>query len=488
MPYPFEGSRLNRSWLRADVLETGSRTDEAIRVTNIGDATLYLGDVLAVLAGLPDESVHCVVTSPPYWGLRSYGTDGQVWDGDPECAHDWGAVERIGGGKQDVDGKRWQHTDGGVSGHGKAESSFCFKCGAWFGELGLEPTPELFVQHLVAVFREVRRVLRKDGTAWVNLGDSYAGSGKGPSNSLQPDASCIGNVRGMNRLEDTPTSWLSVPAGLKPEDLVGIPWRVAFALQADGWYLRSDIIWAKPNPMPESVTDRPTKAHEYVFLLTKSARYWYDADAVREGVVVGTLTDRVDTGRFSPERGFPGATDHGNGRLGDNPGGMRNRRTVWTIATEPFPGAHFATFPRKLVEPCILAGCPRKVCPGCGAPWVREVERVASEPQREHYHGEGHVPAHRGGNGRPGGYYPDAPRTIGEHPTCTCGLPPVPGTVLDPFGGSMTTMVVALSHGRRGVAIELKPEYFEMGCNRLRHGTVDPEEVAYAERQGVLFG
>jgi DNA modification methylase len=259
----------------------------------IGDATLYTGDVLSVLAALPEESVHCVVTSPPYWGLRDYGAEGQI---------------------------------------------------------GLESTPEEYVAKMVEVFCAVHRVLRNDGTLWLNLGDSYVGGGRGGLDGAGHGSLEEGRYQGGQRIGKI--------TGLKAKDLAGIPWRVAFALQADGWYLRSDIIWSKPNPMPESVTDRPTKAHEYLFLLSKSPRYFYDAEAIREGIAEETVKDRVDTGRFTPERGFPGAVDHGNGRLGDNPGGKRNRRTVWTIATEPYPEAHFATFPRKLVQPCILAGCP----------------------------------------------------------------------------------------------------------------------------------
>jgi len=262
---------------------------------------------------------------------------------------------------------------------------------------------------------------------------------------------------------------------------------VAFALQADGWYLRSDIIWSKPNPMPESVTDRPTKAHEYLFLLSKSARYFYDADAVREDGL--TIRDRIrpdgignDENKVNP-LGF----DNSCGASGS-----RNRRTVWTIATEPFPGAHFATYPRKLVEPCILAGCPRKCCPWCGAGWESDTEKSRTfesgsgksgnpiNGKQSAVHGGGETLDIRRG--------PVVHITVtGEHPTCACGIPPVPGTVLDPFLGSGTTLVVALSNGRRGIGIELKPEYFEMACNRLRHGTVDPEEVRQAEKQGGLF-
>jgi len=297
--------------------------------------TVYHGDCKAVMAEMEPESVHCVVTSPPYWGLRDYGTPGQ---------------------------------------------------------LGLEPTPEEYVANLVAVFREVRRVLRADGTVWLNLGDSYTSGGR---KTRDPGQSKIHPA-----LENWTGGRADNPAGLKPKDLVGIPWRVAFALQADGWYLRSDIIWSKPNPMPESVTDRPTKSHEYIFLLSKSPRYYFDADAVAEGVTDSTVarlsqptldsqagSDRVPGktngpmkavgkltgGAYSP----PGQAPHSNARSDHMNGtprndgdrwrtidggvaerGSRNIRTVWTVATQPYAGAHFATFPPKLIEPCIKAGCP----------------------------------------------------------------------------------------------------------------------------------
>ena len=234
------------------------------------------GDALSVLKTMPDQSINTCITSPPYWGLRDYGVDGQ---------------------------------------------------------LGLEPTPAEYVANLVEVFREVRRVLRDDGTLWLNLGDSYAGSGKGawdnPSDKVKevyvPKSQ---DYKHMDR----------VPIGTKPKDLVGIPWMVAFALRTDGWYLRSDIIWHKPNAMPENVKDRPTKAHEYVFLLTKSRKYYYDYDAIKE-----PTRDGKD---------------------------KRNKRTVWTINTNPFKGAHFAVFPEELVEPCVLAGCPEDgvvLDPFCGS-------------------------------------------------------------------------------------------------------------------------
>lgn len=258
---------------------------------------LHVGDTLGVLRRLNEESVQCVVTSPPYWGLRDYGVEGQ---------------------------------------------------------LGLERTPEEYVEKLMEVFREVRRVLQSDGTLWLNLGDSYNAynGGAGPGSRLSG-----------NQTEQRPklaTGYGLQCKTLKPKDLIGIPWRVAFALQADGWYLRSDIIWAKPNPMPESVTDRPTKAHEYLFLLTKSQRYHYDGDAIREP---HTSKDRPpgNKSRIYVDRDpMHSATHKRRPELAKsyNENG-RNRRTVWTIPTQPYPEAHFATFPKKLVEPCVKAGCPK---------------------------------------------------------------------------------------------------------------------------------
>ena len=262
---------------------------------------LIPGDCLAGLATLPDASVHCCVTSPPYWGLRDYGVDGQ---------------------------------------------------------LGLEPTPGEYVAKMVAVFREVKRVLRDDGTLWLNLGDSFFSTTKG---SGGPDSSStlVGTKAEHNgqRMESRMLS--AGDTGVKPKDLVGIPWRVAFALQADGWYLRSDIVWAKPNPMPESVTDRPTKAHEYVFLLSKSARYWYDAGAI-QGPSNGSWNSAVGFGGDTKKSaGDPRLRTQGAGTFhADEEKSGRNARSVWTIATQPFSGAHFATMPPALAERCIKAGCP----------------------------------------------------------------------------------------------------------------------------------
>jgi site-specific DNA-methyltransferase (adenine-specific) len=320
---------------------------------------IYLGNCLDVLPTLDALSVQCCVTSPPYWGLRDYGEADQ---------------------------------------------------------LGLESTPEEYIEKMVDVFREVWRVLRVDGTLWLNLGDSYANSGvQGPNSGLAALAdkhAPRANPRNPNRDDtgDVPRVTKRVPSGLKPKDLVGIPWRVALALQADGWYLRQDIIWHKPNPMPESVTDRCTKAHEYIFLMTKSARYCYDADAVREphqdahreanrptrranlkkAVADGCSTYHIADHQPSMDKPMAG---HPNGA---------NKRSVWTVTTKPFKGAHFATFPPDLIEPCILAGCP-----------------------------EG-------------------------------------GLVLDPFHGAGTTAMVAQRNGRRYVGCELNAEYIELSKSRVQ--------------------
>jgi len=340
---------------------------------------LLCGDVLTVLPTLPAESVQCVVTSPPYYGLRDYGVDGQI---------------------------------------------------------GLEETPEAYVTKLIAVFREVRRVLRDDGVLWLNLGDSYWG-GKGQNGTskalgnaeergyTQPRGTLVTAIRPTDRRHDT----------IKPKDLIGIPWRVAFALQADGWWLRSDCIWAKPNPMPESVKDRPTKAHEYVFLLTKAARYYYDAEAIRQPLAEASIPRATrgvsDNGRWA-NGGAPGSTartmsrprpnmkewsddmagggsTYKNGHSGVFAADGRcivnlagaNCKTVWTIATQGYAGAHFATLPEKLALRCILAGSK-----------------------------------------------------AGD-------------TVLDPFCGSGTVMKVAAGLGRASIGIDLNPAYIELARQRV---------------------
>jgi len=252
---------------------------------------ILIGDSLELLKTIDDECVQTCVTSPPYWGLRDYGNDAQ---------------------------------------------------------LGLEPTPEQYVQNMVELFREARRVLKKDGTLWLNLGDSYARVG-----GDNRDAGRHWDGRENN--PNTSHNRYASDIGLKPKDLVGIPWRVAFALQADGWYLRQDIIWHKTNPMPESVTDRCTKSHEYIFLMTKSAQYYYDHEAIKERSTEST-EKRLSQPLLKKQKGSNRVPNKSNGNMKAVGGDMRNKRSVWTVATKPYKEAHFAVFPDELIKPCILAG------------------------------------------------------------------------------------------------------------------------------------
>ena len=438
---------------------------------------LHHGHVLDVLATLEPGSVQCCVTSPPYWGLRDYGTGGVDWGGDTECDHEWQTETRRGmsGGLTEK-----QITNAG-SFHNTHEVGTCLKCGAWHGELGLEPTPELYVEHLVAVFRAVRRVLRDDGTLWLNLGDSYAAgcmTGKQGSNSS--------TGRNIGQGAGTTMPPRKAPPGLKPKDLVGIPWRVAFALQADGWWLRSDIIWSKPNPMPESVRDRPTRAHEYIFLLSKSARYYYDADAIAEPCQsgpsdirkmleqknrIGGLTKTLD----DPLAKASAATNIGQKRAVGDPSG-RNRRSVWEITTAPFPEAHFATFPPKLPELCIKAGSAEQSCPECGAPWERVVERTTATALQNTGYTE--ACGARNDGDRPGSYVGAGVTTLRWQPSCECGCTDTVGSVvLDPFIGSGTVGLVAEKLGRRWVGIDANAEYLEIAKRRLAQPTLWVKEA-----------
>ena len=337
-----------------------------MRIEEVGGVTIIEGGAVESLRLLDDQSVNCCVTSPPYFGLRDYG-----------------------------------HPD----------------------QIGLENTPDEYVANLVGVFREVRRVLCDDGTLWLNLGDSYAAN-----RSYQVPSTKGGAKHGDGQSAGGKGS--TIPAGLKQKDLLGIPWRVAFALQADGWYLRQDIIWHKPNPMPESVRDRCTKSHEYLFLLSKSAKYYFDAKSIaqpmaessKERLAQPNLPNQIGSDRV------PGKTNgnmkavgprFGGNKYGDDDSeesrtksgneydggdGLANKRDVWTVATTPYKGAHFAVFPPKLIEPCILAGCP------------------------------------------------------------------VGGVVLDPFGGSGTTGMVAQQYGRQAVLLELNPAYVDIAMGRITKG------------------
>ncbi len=365
--------------------------------------TILQGDCLDRLKEMPPASVNCCVTSPPYWGLRDYGT--AKWEGgDDSCDHEAQRKKRDAGSQPNINGNA-----GKVIRDGAGSVKWDCECGARRidSQIGLEPTMDEYVAHLSAVFAEVWRVLRDDGTLWLNLGDTYSSG----SRTTQVRDTFRDAASGKQDYLNGTAVRAATPEGLKPKDLIGVPWRVAFALQAAGWYLRSDIIWHKPNPMPESVTDRPTKAHEYIFLLSKSERYWYDAEAVKEAGVSPEMTKEEYAealektsdawyARVNVNIRENGAKQDNNLTAGRCPPGGRNKRTVWTVPTHPYSEAHFATFPPDLIRPCILAGCP------------------------------------------------------------------VGGTVLDPFGGSGTTGMVALEYGRNAILIELNPEYAEMARQR----------------------
>lgn len=600
------------------------------------DLTIHVGDVRDVLATLEDGSVDCCVTSPPYWGLRDYGT-GSWAGGDPDCDHKNTNVDRS------------LLNDGALRDRTTPMRDVCGKCGAQRidQQLGLEPTPDLYVANMVAVFREVRRVLADHGTCWVNLGDSYFGTGRGPSD--------LADDRGFHTKvtrDGFPLKGVYTHETLKSKDLVGIPWRVAFALQQpwerhviesatdrawmaglmdgegcvsvvavqpttgvneshsmrvqirmadteavervvvitgmsnvtydldtgqgarpaqqwkisgdkaadvladiypfltikrrqaivgwnlqrlkdgvvtkrgqpipednmakrrllhdvlrklnqrepvdipswcrepavereEGWYLRSDVVWAKPNPMPESVTDRPTKAHEYVFLLSKRPRYWFDQEAVREPAEYGRreVTGPPRNGRTAPSssmwRGVGDgkeAVDAGSRTVrGSDPSAGRNVRSVWEIATQPYAEAHFATYPEELVRRCLLAGCPEWVCGTCGKARERVTEHGAVTSTGGSANGA------RAANMAvvsPLGQNPDSGAfntgTFVAREKITLGWSDCghgnyrPGQVLDPFGGSGTTALVARKLGRRSVLIELNPDYAELAARRLQ--------------------
>lgn len=442
------------------------------------DLIVYHGDALTTLQRLKSESVHCIVTSPPYWGLRDYGT--ATWiGGDPDCAH------RVGGQVPQTRAPDAAIVAGVRPG---VDASRCLTCGAirQDDQLGLEPSPEEYVAKLVAVFREARRVLRRDGTCWLNLGDSYAGGGYSNHAINGPewyDAASLDKRRDRQQKLKKAVE----PLGLKPKDLIGVPWRVAFALQADGWYLRSDIVWAKPNPMPESVRDRPTSAHEHVFLLTRSPHYFYDADAIAEPAQDWTRGG-PGTGILTTEH--YGADNGGNAGLaalaaryknGDAPP-TRNARNVWEIDTQPFPGAHYAVMPGKLAARCIAAGTPEGgVCQTCAAPFSR-AWTYAQRPRHSGAEKRRETAAQNAQQGitskegtRPAGSVgPATPKLDhGWKPTCRCsrvaddvGLA-AKAIVLDPFFGAGTTGLVARRMGRACVGIELSADSVTLAAERL---------------------
>jgi DNA modification methylase len=470
-----------------------------------GKVTLYHGHVLDVLREMPTESVNCVCTSPPYWSLRKYDCEPVIWGGDPNCPHTLEAQPVEG---ESYEGKaRWQHDgvsrqetpeawvkattrgakgntiDSNVSAAKKEaispqETATCRLCGAWRGQYGLEPTPELYVEHTLMWLREVRRVLRPDGTLWLNMGDGYASGSSGHAGESQLDGGEPSGSRSLGRIKPPGN-------GLKPKDAVLMPFRVALAAQADGWWVRSVIIWAKPNPMPESVRDRPTDAHEYVFLLTKSKTYFYDAEAVKEAGSPNTHR-RAPVGQVSrpPSESPEGIAERGrlgvftDGRQYDyEPGDSRNLRSVWSFPTQGFPDAHFAVFPRELPERCIKAGCPEWVCPKCGKARVRVTETALTvhDGKTASAYPKGttanRLALLRQAARERGGEYVNERATL-AWTDCGCGAGFIGGVVLDPFVGSGTTCEVAYHLGRQAIGIDASAKYLDMAIGRVKQGAL----------------
>lgn len=317
---------------------------------------LYNGHVLETLKALPSDTISCCITSPPYWALRDYGTDGVVWDGDADCEHEWGAPKihktNLQAGNPEFQ-RPWRENASGVS-----QTNFCNKCGAWKGQLGLEPDFNLYIKHLCDIFDEVKRVLRKDGTCWVNLGDTYNGSGGAGGDY---------NKGGLK--EGQPTYKQTINKSMPPKSLCNIPSRFSIEMQNRGWILRNKIIWHKPNCMPSSVTDRFTVDFEEIFFFVKNKKYWFEQQFephtrlwdesnggnLKESSTWAKDAKALQKGQHKGKYPLPNA----NGR---------NMRTVWKIPTQPFPDAHFAVFPEKLVETPIKAGCPKEICTKCGKP------------------------------------------------------------------------------------------------------------------------
>ena len=438
------------------------------------------------MGDLPDESVQMCVTSPPYWGLRKYaGLPDLIWGGEKDCQHEWvDSSLPVSGGVGDYEVGRVGNAKARTASHERKESNTCSLCGAWKGAYGLEPQPELYIAHTIEILREVRRVLRKDGVVFWNIGDSYYGGGT------------AGSAKGFNGKQGTNRGSLNMIGKplmnsdiLKPKDLCLIPFRVAIAAQEQGWWVRSVIIWNKPNPMPSSVTDRPSTSHEYILMLTKSARYYWDAEAVREPIAypdrafsINHLDIRKDKDNQDSYSIGSQAQDAYYSKLRDKlnagePTG-RNLRSVWTFPTQGYPEAHFATYPEKLVEICVKAATPEVgCCSKCGKPWVRMVEKQTTTEMRKQYGGD------NSGGGSPErlehgqvSIHGNAPthdlngktKTLGWQPQCKCNADKIPSIVLDPFCGSGTSLKVAAGLNRRAIGYELSQTYCDLAVERNR--------------------
>jgi DNA modification methylase len=526
------------------------------------------GNAKNVLAGLPSDFVHCVVTSPPYFGLRRYSGGEEVWDGDGKCQHEWG-VPTHPPGYRGTDTHPGPLQNAGTWNRERLGGPFCLKCGAWRGQLGNEPTPDLYISHLIQIMREVKRVLRPDGVFWLNIGDSWAGywgDKKALAEGRPSHADDNGWTRGFS-MNSRPKFDKLCPFGIKPLDMILIPSQLALAARADGWYVRSMVCWSKSNPMPESVNGwrfekhrvkvaqsshelsvqsiasddgigrttaglnarkgrgevdgwqdcpgcpkcspndglvlrkgswRSTDSYEFILMLTKTDNYYCDREAVLEPIAPSTVgRGKVDFGgskgrEYQPDENDPNFRNGSEqwGRTYDyaesNSNGGRNLRSVWSFPTAPFKGAHFATYPPKLVELCVKSSTSeRGCCPECGAPWARVVEKPEvphdgdTECKNPDEQGNSRrLALMRQAAGERGGEYSSKSKTVNWRPTCSCGAgDPVPCRVLDCFSGAGTTALVCERLGLGSFSIDTSAEYIELSRKRL----VEDEEKRIAE-------
>ena len=433
---------------------------------------IYCGNVIDILKSFPSESIDCVITSPPYWALRDYKTDDHIWDGDPNCAHEWGMDLKFAGqvsGNKDLttgfQNKSKIGADGQIPTDRKRPTAgnFCSKCSAWRGSLGLEPTFDLYVKHLCDIFDEIKRILKRTGTCWVNLGDTYYGGGRGRGQGI---AEWSEKQRSNTGTLDMPQpNWGNE---LPHKCLCQIPFRFSIEMCNRGWILRNTLIWYKPNAMPQSVKDRFTSDFEYVFFFVKSKKYWFEQQYEPH---LWAGRDKRSIKQVAPKSGKILTGQYAIGKVSYDKQG-RHKRCVWSINTKAFAEAHFATFPETLIEPMIKAGCPEFVCTKCKKSRKRKYKVIPGSskecPKTQSSHEA------RGGSGKPTG-------TVGKsgsgridgktieigYTDCGCGTGFDGGVVFDPFMGSGTVAVVAKKLGRHYVGTELNSDYIDMANKRI---------------------
>jgi len=446
--------------------------------------TIICGNTLTELKKFPSESINCVITSPPYWALRDYGLKGQIWDEIPNCEHQWGSAQitlKHKSGETNPGKESWFKDKGASDDKG---SNFCSKCSAWRGSLGLEPTFELYLKHLWQIFDEVKRVLKKTGTCWINIGDTYYGGGR--NRGSDPDNMSAKQKSNRGTSDFNAAMSFEWSDELPTKSLCQIPSRFSIGMTDRGWILRNEIIWYKRNCMPSSVKDRFTVDFEKIFFFVKEKKYFfeqqYEPHLTQENRPDGIVRDRIYNynskqkllGRTA--KGGNGSGELGNSvRFGTMPQG-RNRRCVWDITTQPFKGAHFAVFPEALVEPMIKSGCPQFICKKCGK--AREKILETNNPSKAFMEEDERTKASIGfGSRQPvkslhrnkGGVYSSA--VYKGYTDCGCNAGWDKGIVLDPLAGSGTTGVEAKELGRNYILIDIKPEYCKMAERGLLNTT-----------------